>query len=55
MNQQLFTLSALLLAPPAPMHAADPATANKPNVLVIVADEVGTQAVQNLAVGLGAW
>jgi arylsulfatase A-like enzyme len=41
MRPLLLTLSALLLAPLAPLHAADPARAPKPNILVIVADDLG--------------
>ena len=32
-------LTALLLAPLAALHAAEPKTANKPNVIVILADD----------------
>jgi arylsulfatase A-like enzyme len=36
-----FTLTVLLLAPLATLHAADPAKPTKPNILVIVADDLG--------------
>jgi hypothetical protein len=35
------TLAVLLLAPLATVHAADPAKTTKPNILVIVADDLG--------------
>jgi arylsulfatase A-like enzyme len=41
MRPLLLSLSALLLTPPATLHAADPARPTKPNVLVIVADDLG--------------
>jgi arylsulfatase A-like enzyme len=41
MKPLLLTLIALLLAPLATLHAAEPATPVKPNILVIVADDLG--------------
>src|SRR5439155_17261068 len=37
----LLTLTALLLAPVVTLYAADPAKPTKPNILVIVADDLG--------------
>ena len=41
MNQMLLSLTALLLAPLAVLHAADAAKPTKPNILVILADDLG--------------
>jgi arylsulfatase A-like enzyme len=41
MKRLQLTLSVLLLAPQATLHAADPAKPTKPNILVIVADDLG--------------
>src|SRR5580765_4811469 len=41
MKPLLLTLAALLLAPLAAVHAADPVRPSKPNILVIVADDLG--------------
>src|SRR5205823_8563389 len=41
MKQLHLTLATLLLAPPAALHSAEPAKPAKPNVLVILADDLG--------------
>jgi arylsulfatase A-like enzyme len=41
MKPLLLTLAASLLAPLPTLHAADPGTSTKPNILVIVADDLG--------------
>jgi arylsulfatase A-like enzyme len=41
MKQMLLTLAALVLAPLTGLHAAEPAKPKKPNILVIVADDLG--------------
>ena len=41
MKQASFTLTALLLAPLAALHAAEPAKPGKPNIVFILADDLG--------------